>query len=1224
MKDKKTLAIKKQRIRFALLSKNKTIADNQLASKDGWNVLNQITGFVEGLELPGLDAESGNLYSIITSVPSPWARAYMMNNALRCPYVQLHQKEKQEGMNTLYSALQDEYKGLITTLALYNSNIKVKKIDLKYSQKISSEDEKNAISVVDNIFEITGAFGNMLFEDRPQFGNPSRSPKEFNPPYFQLVTFDDVIIGATSPQCLIYPAAKYDLKDKKIKYYRNGRFVNPVSELEPKDLEKLFHYVTHLKANIEDFIKEFSNIKIDAILSMEFFREWAQEIQDYLQKKYPDYTFRERGILDFSDKFSKPFDKLFNIDTKIYRTKTGKYLLDKIDDCEEFNPDVLLLQSDKTQLVKLDKNLGFNPSLSTVLTAKYAESGGKRFKNEFQSEKSNETEYFSLPLSPRGLTEFYNTLNELLNSSDKSKSLTGIYDPESNTVSVTLELEISGILTPFTKLYQVYKSPTDLLSNVVLWPNFISQNWNRYFLYSDLLHNDEKLKAIPIIADPKDLNNLLYDKNKEGSLFYITGANDKGESQGVSCGLKIFYDKEKIKQRNLKYEVYESSVPFKGIELRIDNGGADDLTAGYVLLDISRYDQNNGIVDHSHDRNDLIPVSVGIDFGSTNTCISYHNQKSGENKLLTINNRRRFILGKETNKNFGEFAKAQELFFFQNDNQTGIIRSALLLNNELRINDPLIDRANAISGGFPIFEPNLDIIEGDGSILTLNIQGESEKLLYDLKWKREDKYLMNKKAYVKMLWLYVNAELYDMNMRPDHLNWAYPSSMPKDLRRTYEFVYREAVSTENPIAGSNPKVAHVEGDKSLTGVAITESEAVCNFALSRGGVSLNDNTIFLGFDIGGVTSDILFLVNDSSTKRARLAKQSSVKVAADRISKAVSLSKDIQQVLKHFCRKFDQGIGAIEKIDPNTAPYLLNVLFEKIAKDPTLEQHLYSQFWAPEIEQTNRSHTRGIMAIAAYVTGMLMFHAGQMVRSYIVDEIKKAEANKTKLGKFHIRTAYFGKGGNLFQWLPKAISNSTGIKYYEDCFNEGLTQEIASKYIISFTQDTRKEYLKLEVALGLSAPRSVVIDDLSDSEIIGENGYMFNGEPLNWNDRVKPEYIFEFGEKLSLPKIDDEKLLDKDGNYVAYTNFNRYLDLFFNLIKDWDLFDYSILQQQRIIFATKSLENYVKSDEDWIASSALLNKSNITSDFKFSCSPFLYQGSCFLDEVLIKKIFKSE
>jgi len=86
-----------------------------------------------------------------------------------------------------------------------------------------------------------------------------------------------------------------------------------------------------------------------------------------------------------------------------------------------------------------------------------------------------------------------------------------------------------------------------------------------------------------------------------------------------------------------------------------------------------------------------------------------------------------------------------------------------------------------------------------------------------------------------------------MNMRPSTLNWAYPASMPKDLRRTYEFVYREAVSTECPIKDSITKVAHVEGNKSNMDVAITESEAVCNFALSRGGISLNDNTIFIGF-----------------------------------------------------------------------------------------------------------------------------------------------------------------------------------------------------------------------------------------------------------------------------------------------------------------------------------------------------------------------------------------
>lgn len=1208
--------IKKEnkRTRFALLSNNKNLADNQLKSKDGWTVLNQITAFVEALELPSLDSESGNIYSVITSVPSPWARAYMMNNALRISYIQFDQRDKQTGMNTLYAALQDEYKGLLATMALFNNNIQVKKIDLNYTQKLSDDEKKNAISFVDNIYEISGAFGNMLFENRPYWSDPSRSAKELTTPYFQIITFDDTIIGATSPTSLVYPAASYDLKDKKIPFYKNGRFVNPIIDLDAKQLEKLFHYASFVRQQIELYSQEFKTNKVETIMTMEFFREWIQEIRNAITQKFPDYELRERGILDFSDKFSKPFDKLFNIDTKIYRTKSGKYLLDKVDDCEEFNPDVLLLPSDKTLLVKLDSELGFNPNLSTVLTA--------IVKNEDDSEKNQDIEYFSLPLSPRGLTEFYNCLDQLLDNRDKTKSLKGEYSPADNTVTVTLELEISGILTPFAKTYEVYKSVTPLQSNVVLWPNFISPKWNRYFLFSDLLHNDDKLKATPIIADPKNLNNLLYANTEENKLFYITENHSMQSKHGVSCGLKVFYDREKVKQRNLKYEIYESSVPFKGIELRIDTGANEDFTAGYILIDTSRYDEHDGIIDHTHDRSDLVPVNVGIDFGSTNTCISYQLPKSNENKLLAIANRRRFILGKEINKNYGEYAKPHELFFFQNDNQTGYIRSALLLNNELRINDPLIDRANSISGGFPVFESNLDIIDGDSSILSLKVEGETEKLLYDLKWKREDKYLMNKKAFVKMLWLYVNAELYDMNMRPSTLNWAYPASMPKDLRRTYEFVYREAVSTECPIKDSITKVAHVEGNKSNMDVAITESEAVCNFALSRGGISLNDNTIFIGFDIGGVTSDILFLINDPSNQRARLAKQSSVKVAADRISKAVSLSKDIQNVLKHFCHKFDQGIGAIEGINSNTSSYLLNILFDKLEKDPALEQHLYGQFWAPEIEEINRSHTRGIMAVAAYVTGMIMFHAGQMVRGYITDELKNSKNGKNS--KFHVRTAYFGKGGNLFEWIPKAISDSTGLKYYEDCFKSGLTSEIAQKHISSFTMDTRKEYLKAEVAYGLSAPRSIVIEDLSDSEIIGEDGYAFNGQPLSWNDRVRPEYIFEFGEKMTIPQFEDNTLLDTKGNYLAYPNFNRFLDIYFALIKDWDLFDYSILHQERIGFATKSLENYVKSDEDWLASSALSNKSNIPSDFKFSCSPFLYQGSCFLDEVIIKKLFVKE
>lgn len=1202
---------KKQRSRFALLSKNNKLADNQLKDKGGWNTVNQITAFVEGLELPGIDTESSGIYSIITSVPSPWARAYMMTNALRLAYVPIHQKDKITGMDTLYSAMQDEYKGLLAAMALYNNNIQVKKVNLEYSQDIPESQARNAISTVDNIYEVSGAFGNMLFEDRPYWADPKLKAKEYGSPYFQLITFDGTIIGATSPLSLVYPAANYDLSDKAIPFYKNGRFINPLTELPAKQLEKLFHYASYVKSKIEDFAAEYKLKKVEVIMVLEFFREWIQEIKNHIHENFPNYDLRERGILDYCDKYAKPFDKIFNIDTKIYRTKSGKYLLDKTDDCEEFNPDVLLLQSDKSVLVKLDKTNGFNPNLSTVLQATINGDDKKQIK-----------EYFTLPLSPRGLSEFYNCLDELLNMTIPGKTLSGEYNIERNTVTVTLELEISGILTPFSKTYNVYQSDKDLSSNVVLWPNFISPKWTRYFLYSDILHNDEKLKAFPIIANPENLNDLLFDRDSDSRLYYITDNNTNNNPKGVNANLKVLFDREKVKQRNLRYEIYESTVPFKGIELRVNSGVAEDFTAGYILIDISKYDENNGIIDHTHDRNDLVPVNVGIDFGSTNTCISYQNTRSGEYKLMSINNRRRFILGKESNQNFGEFAKAHELFFFQNDNQHGIIRSALLLNNELRIKEPLIEKADAITGGFPLFEPNLDIVDGDNSILNIRVMGETEKLLYDLKWKREDKYLMSKKSFVKMLWLYVNAEMYAINMRPVLLNWAYPSSMPKDLRRTYEFVYREALSGEIPISDTVTRVANVEGEKMENNVALTESEAVCNFALTRGGISLNDNTIFIGFDIGGVTSDILLLVNDSANQRARLAKQSSVKVAADRISNAVSLSPDIQRIIKHFCMKFKQGIGAMDNINTNTAPFLLNILFDKLEKDPKLEQQLYSQFWAPEIEEINRSQTRGIMAVAAYITGLLMYHAGQMSRAYIHEEILKSTDSKNK--RYNIRTAYFGKGGKLFQWIPKAISESAGYRYYEDCFKSGLSAEYASNNISSFVLETKQEYLKLEVAYGLSSPRTILVDDISDSEIIGEEGYAFDGKLLNWYDRVRPDHIFEFGERLSLPIVaDEDKVYGDKGEFTAYPNFNRFLDLFFTLIKDWDLFDYTVLQHQRIKFASKSLENYVKSDEDWLASSSLLKRSQIPSDFKFSCSPFLYQGACFLDEVFIKRIFNN-
>ncbi len=37
-----------------------------------------------------------------------------------------------------------------------------------------------------------------------------------------------------------------------------------------------------------------------------------------------------------------------------------------------------------------------------------------------------------------------------------------------------------------------------------MWPNFISKQWNRYFLFSEIPHNDAKFQATPFVGDVND------------------------------------------------------------------------------------------------------------------------------------------------------------------------------------------------------------------------------------------------------------------------------------------------------------------------------------------------------------------------------------------------------------------------------------------------------------------------------------------------------------------------------------------------------------------------------------------------------------------------------------------------------------------------------------------------------------------------------------------------
>ena len=142
-------------------------------------------------------------------------------------------------------------------------------------------------------------------------------------------------------------------------------------------------------------------------------------------------------MLDYFQEFKAPFDGVFNVDMKIYKHE-GKYLTkNESGNLPELNPDQLLLDTQTTELILLQKDT-FNDYLSTAMTAS-CKDGNKYF--------------FSLPLSPLGLSEFYSNLNTLLDYGKGDKNIKAVYFKETNDVEVSLEVEIDGQMTPFSKRY---------------------------------------------------------------------------------------------------------------------------------------------------------------------------------------------------------------------------------------------------------------------------------------------------------------------------------------------------------------------------------------------------------------------------------------------------------------------------------------------------------------------------------------------------------------------------------------------------------------------------------------------------------------------------------------------------------------------------------------------------------------------------------------------------
>lgn len=1173
--------------------------EHAAGSEFTWNKLQSPKEFIGDIITPEIDLKNNEeIGRVISGIPTPFARPAMFKYAMSYVAESGHAPTPVE---TFYKSLQDEWKGLVACLALDNQPITVEKIDLAYS-------DGKPVASTSNIYEPKGALGNMLSLDadlwRDQVAQADATQRA--KPFLYVIRYNGIIIGGTAPESLLFTAPAYELKVKSIFYSEITRkFVDPLSANPGReDLEKLLVYVRHVSNEMETYRSQFSRMPETQQLQ-NFLQRWLEDIE--LEQDRKGYDRNPNAIVPNLSKFGSPFDAVFNFKTTLFGWG-GRISSD---------PSALGLPDGVRPIEVELSELLLDPATSTVaeIPLDHDDDVNRLGVHLLRATCEGSDRFFSLPLSEKGLAIFQDELEGLLkNAGGKKSRLNALYDAATETLRVTLQVDVNGTMTSFERHY---REPTLVEGQrVVCWPDFVSRIWNKYYLYSELPHNGGELKAFPLRADRTSFH-LITEGTGADFHFKKVAANGRKTDDDSTVNIIVEYDMNKIASTEIQYEVYESADPFKGVELHLKNK-----PAGYVLFQKLTTDSKFALRDYRNINDKLSPVRTGFDFGSNNICVSY----AGEDhtpRLFYFNNRRRFLVGVDVQDNDKAAAAPHEVFFFQNERTpSNHVKSMIMLHDPRRVVGHDSDDANAlgevVKGGLPVFETNIPVENSADNRYKVRFANQDSFILYNMKWSNDRRENAYKASLLKALWLKTYAELLEENKYPESLVWAYPSAMETHRRTEYGKLWLD-VGTINPLGGAdrtfqNAKVAAIpdrrsgEPRRAIASdepKAQTEAFSVCKHALGLESIQVDKRGLMIGLDVGGSTTDILCLAEKRHAQRTdefpkTLIKEGSIRLAAGRLAAATAKSPKFQQVLKSYCLKkkiFIHGITVPpERLNENTAPFYYNLIVDRLQTSAELI----------DFYRSLSGDCNDLFTLNAFMTGLIMFYAGQLAH-----RIRQTQEDNPQ--DYHepfseVTIGCFGKGGRMFDWLG-AISQDTANNYYYDCFFAGYGPH-AVEHLRNFRiVPTHERFVKAEVSFGLSGTHEVHDTNDAIAELVGEDGFDYNGEPVDEIDAVEGRFFQNFGSQFTTP-----------------TEFPRFL-AFSRIFRDFsrEYFGFNLPSLEQDIRGMR-LQAYVSNLPEYRAAQLAFQSTRSgagspAGEFEFVAPIIILEGMCFLDTVLAPKLF---
>jgi len=1112
-----------------------------------WNKLDQTSSYIQGIETGKIldNMTTDNLSQLISGVPTPWARAKLFRFAFHT-IANPDPNINNNGLLQYYKLLLGEWKGLLAVMALFPDRI-----------SISTPVQMN---VNGNNYDIASAFGRMLFDEADLWCD--QDALAANPaiqPFIQLVYYRHHLVGGTSPLTGVFTGVSYDLeKDAQdILWYRNGRFEDPTLYLKPDQLQKVYLFVKNINAHLVAYENKVNSTRNGKpVVNINGFKQISRDWENELFKKGEQQLRQIGPVANYGKQLSCPFNILFNSSTPVYLKQdyTFTYTDDPLNPYQRID-DIQSLLSDDKFVVGWRELPNAKPSFKDAPVYFLS----KRDIN------SGTVSYFSLPLSEQAIEIFRNGLSGILGYKPKQGvSLSAEITNAGEYLAVSMVVVIDGEEVALGVREYKIKWQTKM-QKVILWPNFISDKWTRYYVYEQKSESSQPT-YLPIFQSGRNII-----KTPDGDFF--TTMYNPNDGSRLPVEIKELVASPADAGDTLpKYRISLANKPLIGLMALMKQGGKD-ARAGFLML---RQDDK---VRNLSGLSQTTAATVGFDFGSNNTCV-YYNVGGGERpKPIEFHNYRAMLVGQEM-PNPNRVAEIDELLFFTNyDTDDGQFKS-WVHEHDSRCNPYTL--MEEIAGGVPVNRPNVNV----NKMTERYIRTQAGILHYNMKWLNDAKGLQMKRAFIKSLWLQTCAFLYQKQIQPLRISWSYPGAMiPSDiteLDKTFN-----ALTTITPIANTQPRVNN----------PVTEAEAVCSYAISQENFGLTYDNVYLGIDVGGSTSDILLLAKDADNNGAvSLLRESSVRLAAGVFFGAVTHSQRFREALVTFHGGRNTGVNVMkieelmEVANKDKAPYYLNCIFDQLK--PTE----YATFY-----ESLDANAKFVFTIPSYVTGVLLFYSGMLIGKAVRDGRISRRVSQ-------IDVLPFGKGGRLFHWLNSAACRRATEAYYSECVNKGVACVTDKSFVVNLREELAKNN-KTEVAYGLCSPQAMnVANAVGESDICGERGVTFMNEKgitaeLDVAQELDGEYF---------------KNLDR----FDFSNgqcFHEFMNIFSQFVcKITTIYDDDEVSLQRDIYDVPGrINNFIKNDTEYLKAQ---NSTNSQASFPYHQPIFIAEAASYL-RTLVDKIF---